>query len=79
MGIVVRGRGVEIDEPGCEQDRRDSEDEEHEAGKGDETIGVRRPAVRIVLHAPDELRDEDSVEGPTDDEDVEDIGHRVAQ
>ena len=79
LGFAVGGRGVEVDQQGCEQDGCDGEHQEHGPGEGDEAVGVRRATVRVLLHAADELRDEDRVQCAAHDEYVEDVGHRVAQ
>ena len=79
LGVVVRRCRVEVDEDRREEHRGDREDEEHEASERDESVGVGLTAVSIVFHAAHELGDEDRVECAADDEDVEDVGHRVAQ
>ena len=55
----------------------DGRDDQHE--RRHDPVGVRLAAVRIVADGPDDLRDENRVEGAAGEEDVDRVRHRVGQ
>ncbi len=76
---VVEARvEVERHHPGRRQHQQYRHQREEEHGGGDHAVGVRLAAVRVVPHRPNQLRDQDGVEDPARDEDVEHVRHGVA-
>ncbi len=71
-----RGR-VRTDDQRRGEHGRDRDDDQDDPDGGEQPVGERLAAVRVVAHRLDELRHEDRVERAAREQDVEDVRDRV--
>ena len=70
-------RPYSVDHQRCGEGGDDRDGEQHQAGEGEQPVGVGPRPLGARLHRPDQLGHEDGVEDAPGQQDVDDVGHRV--
>ena len=78
LGGVLAG-GVQMHDPGGGQHGDHREHEGDQSDDPQQAVGETVAAVLVVLHVPDQLRDEHCVQGTPGHQDVDDVGQGVAE